>query len=67
MGSTEAARDATALARDVAAFAAGESVSAYRENLFERGRRLAGRYRTPILLVLAYLLMRITLLATVGR
>ena len=59
--------DATALARDVAAFAAGESVSAYRENVFERGRRLAGRYRTPIVLVLAYLLMRITLLATVGR
>jgi serine/threonine-protein kinase len=59
--------DATALARDVAAFAAGDSVSAYRENLVERGRRLAGRYRTPILLVLAYLLMRITLLATVDR
>ena len=59
--------DVMSVARDVAAFAAGEPVTAYRENLFERGRRLAVRYRTPILLVLAYLLMRITLLAVFGR
>ena len=38
-----------------------------RENVFERGRRVAIRYRTPILLVVGYLLMRITLLAAVGR
>lgn len=59
--------DVMLVARDVAAFAAGEPVTAYRENLLERGRRLAMRYRTPILLVLAYLLMRITLLAVFGR
>ena len=59
--------DVMSVARDVAAFAAGEPVTAYRENLFERGQRLAVRYRTPILLVLAYLLMRITLLAVFGR
>jgi eukaryotic-like serine/threonine-protein kinase len=59
--------DVMSLARDVGAFSAGEPVTAYRENLLERGRRLARRYRTPILLVLAYLLMRITLLAVVGR
>ena len=59
--------DVTALARDVAAFGAGEPVSAYRENLLERARRLAVRHSTPILLVLAYLLMRLTFLAVVGR
>jgi serine/threonine-protein kinase len=58
---------ATDLARDVAAFRSGEPVSAYRENIFERGRRLATRHSTPILLVLAYLFMRITLLAVFRR
>jgi hypothetical protein len=60
-------QDVTALARDVAAFRAGEPVTAYKENLLERGRRFAVRYSTPILLVLAYLLMRFTLLAVRGR
>jgi serine/threonine protein kinase len=59
--------DVMSLARDVAAFAAGDPVSAYRENVFERGRRVAIRYQTPILLVVGYLLMRITLLVAVGR
>jgi serine/threonine protein kinase len=59
--------DVTALARDVAAFRADDRVSAYAENLFERARRLAVRHRTPILLVLAYLLMRVTFLAVFGR
>lgn len=59
--------DVMSLARDVAAFAAGDPVSAYRENVFERGRRIAIRYQTPILLVVGYLLMRITLLIAVGR
>jgi eukaryotic-like serine/threonine-protein kinase len=59
--------DALALARDAGAFASGDPVTAYRENLFERGRRVAIRYRTPILLVVGYLLMRITLLVAVGR
>jgi serine/threonine protein kinase len=60
-------QDVTALARDVASFRAGEPVSAYRENVFERVRRFATRYSTPILLVLAYLVMRITLFAVRGR
>jgi eukaryotic-like serine/threonine-protein kinase len=59
--------DVTSLARDVAAFRAGESVGAYEENIWERTRRVAIRYRTPILLVGAYLMMRITLLAFFGR
>jgi serine/threonine protein kinase len=59
--------DVTSLARDVAAFRAGEPVAAYQENLWERTRRVVIRYRTPILLVVAYLMMRITLLAFFGR
>ncbi|HUQ80506.1 MAG TPA: serine/threonine-protein kinase [Gemmatimonadaceae bacterium] len=59
--------DVAALARDVAAFSAGEPVSAYNENLLERAQRLASRYRTPILLVVAYLVMRIALLTFFGR
>jgi serine/threonine protein kinase len=59
--------DVMALARDVAAFRAGDPVSAYRENVFERLRRFAVRYSTPILLVLAYLIMRVTFLALAGR
>jgi len=59
--------DVTALARDVAAFRAGEPVTAYRENVLERARRLAVRHSTPILLVLAYLIMRVTFLAVFGR
>jgi eukaryotic-like serine/threonine-protein kinase len=59
--------DVMALARDVAAFRAGDPVSAYRENVFERIRRFAVRYSTPILLVLAYLIMRVTFLALAGR
>jgi serine/threonine protein kinase len=59
--------DVIAVARDVAAYRAGDRVSAYEENVFERVRRLAVRHRTPILLVLAYLLMRVTFLAVFGR
>ena len=59
--------DVPALARDVAAFRAGDPVTAYRENVLERARRLAVRHSTPILLVLAYLIMRVTFLAIFGR
>jgi len=59
--------DVTSLARDVAAFRAGEPVAAYQESIWERTVRVAMRYRTPILLVVAYLMMRITLLAFFGR
>ena len=60
-------QDVTSLARDVAAFRAGEPISAYRENLLERTQRIIGRYRTPILLVLAYLVMRTALALFFGR
>jgi serine/threonine protein kinase len=59
--------DVMALARDVAAFRTDDPVSVYRENMFERMRRFAVRHSTPILLVLAYLIMRVTFLAIVGR
>ena len=47
-----------ALAADVAAYRAGDAVSAHRENILERAFRFARTYRTPILLVLAYIVMR---------
>jgi hypothetical protein len=50
------------LAADVEAFLAAAPVSAYREGWLERSRRLLDKHRTPVLLVLAYLLMRVALL-----
>ena len=60
-------QDVRSLAKDVAAFRAGDPVSAYRENVLERVQRVLSRYRTPILLVLAYLVMRTALLLFFGR
>jgi serine/threonine protein kinase len=59
--------DVGALAHDIAAYRAGEPVSAYRETLWEQTRRVAVRHSTPILLVFAYLLMRVAFLAFFGR
>ena len=53
---------ATALADDVASFLDHLPVSAYRESPWERIWRLALKYRTPLLLVLAYLAVRLILL-----
>ena len=50
------------LAADVGRFLEGERVSAYPENAWQRARRFAGRHRTAIALVVAYLVMRIVLL-----
>ena len=55
-----------ALAADVKRYAVGLPVDAYREGLLERAARVARRHRTPILLVAAYLLMRIILLLATG-
>jgi serine/threonine protein kinase len=55
-----------ALARDVGRFRDGEPLEAYRESLLERGARLYRRYRLPILLVVAYMVMRAILLVWVG-
>jgi eukaryotic-like serine/threonine-protein kinase len=53
------------LSAEVSRFLSALPVSAYREGPLEKGRRLATRYRTPIALVLAYLVMRVVLAAMV--
>jgi serine/threonine protein kinase len=50
------------LAQDVARFLEGERVSACPEGPLQKAGRLALRHRTPILLVLAYLVARVVLL-----
>jgi serine/threonine protein kinase len=50
--------DASAFAEDLRRFQNGDPVSAYREGSLERLERLVSKYRTPILLVLVYLLLR---------
>jgi eukaryotic-like serine/threonine-protein kinase len=51
---------------DVARFLSGGPVSAYAEGPLERARRVATKYRTPLALVAAYLVMR-AVLAMVAR
>jgi serine/threonine protein kinase len=51
-----------ALAADVANYLDALPVTAHREGLFERARRVTVRHRTAILLVLAYLVVRVALL-----
>ena len=55
-----------ALQEDIARFLSDLPVSAYAERPLERARRLAAKYRAPLVLVLAYLVMR-ALLAFVAR
>jgi eukaryotic-like serine/threonine-protein kinase len=55
------------LAADVRRFADGEAVLAHRERPLERAARLARVYRTPIVLVLTYLAVRVLLLLWPGR
>ncbi len=59
-------QDVDELAADVARFLAQSAVAAYREGPFDRLRRLAWKYRTPLLLILAYLMMRILLIIFAG-
>ena len=47
-----------ALAADLANYRTGRAVSVYRETFVERAARLVRTYRTPILLVLGYIVMR---------
>ena len=47
------------LAADVGRYLDGLPVTAYRENIFERTARLLGRNRVAVVLVLAYLFMRL--------
>jgi eukaryotic-like serine/threonine-protein kinase len=53
---------AQALAYDVAGYLDGLPVSAYPEGIFERAGRVASRNRVAVVLVLAYLVMRIILI-----
>src|SRR5688572_28299594 len=61
MSSDPAARyqDARELSDDVFRFLDGERVTAYRESMFERAGRWAGRNRVLLALLAAYLLMRV--------
>jgi serine/threonine protein kinase len=54
------------LAADIARYRLGQAVDAHPESPFERTRRFAWTYRTPILLVLAYMLMRVVVAITAG-
>ncbi len=56
-----------ALAADVACYRAGEAVAAHRETPLERIARFGRTYRTPILLVLAYVIMRAIVAWVAGR
>ena len=54
------------LAADLARFRNQDRVEAYRESALEQGLRLYRRYELPILLLLAYIVMRFVLLAWRG-
>ena len=54
------------LAADLARFRNQEPVTAYQESIAERLLRLYRRYELPILLLLAYVMMRFALLAMTG-
>jgi serine/threonine protein kinase len=58
---------ATALGEDVGRYRAGQKVQAHRETAWERTSRVAHMYRVPILLVLAYMLMRTIVAFATGR
>ena len=59
-------QDVAALAADLARFRAQDPVEAYRESIGERAVRLYRRYEVPILLLLAYIVMRFALLIIRG-
>ncbi len=52
---------------DVTRFLDGQTVTAYRESVFERARRWAARNRFLLILILAYLFMRILVFFAFGR
>ena len=57
----------TEMALDVSRFLDGLAVSAHRESIFEKARRFYRRYRFFILLIAAYLTMRILILLFMHR
>jgi serine/threonine protein kinase len=60
-------QSASDLAADVANYLAALPVAAHREGVLERTRRIASRHRTALLLILAYLAMRVALIVFAGR
>ena len=58
---------ASALGEEVARYRAGQKVLAHRETPWERTRRLVRVYQVPILLVLAYMIMRTVVAFVIGR
>jgi serine/threonine protein kinase len=52
---------------DLARFLAGEPVSAYRENIFERANRWLSRNRFVVYMVFAYIILRIIIFFWLGR
>jgi serine/threonine protein kinase len=54
------------LAADISRFLANRAVSAYRETIWERVGRGLYKYRTPIVLVLVYVVMRLLILFVAG-
>ena len=60
-------RDVLSLAQDVRRYRAGLSVAAHPETVLERTLRFGRTYRTAILLVLAYLVMRAVVAILAGR
>jgi eukaryotic-like serine/threonine-protein kinase len=57
----------TQLAQDVSRYLDGLAVTAYRESLLERSGRFYRRYQTAILLIAAYLVMRVLILVFMKR
>jgi serine/threonine-protein kinase len=55
------------LAADLSLYLGGLPVGAHQEGLFEKMGRFTRRYRVPILLILAYLVMRVILILVLGR
>lgn len=55
------------IAKDVVTFLDGEPVSAYRENIFEKAGRWLKNNRFIVLLVVAYLIMRVIVFFAAGR
>src|SRR5439155_5912497 len=54
------------LSKDIARFLAQLRVEAYQEGVIDTVRRLGSKYRTAILLIVAYLVVRIVLLLWIG-
>ncbi len=66
-GQTERYQNAAEVGTEVARYLDGLAVAAYREGILQRAARVAARHRLAVLLVLAYLVMRVLLIFLSGR